>query len=127
MPQVLYSSSIYFPPKPLQKEEVQLLGGVGYFPETLPDGVSERMAFGGKTTIRYGFSNSFAVQLKGWYDFLNNVDLTRWGLILNTSVSISVLDNYTLNLRITGIKQRNIYSGKKDYYLTPSLNIGYIF
>lgn len=79
-PSLVYSPSINLPPKPLQKEEIQLLGGVGYFPETLPDRTPKRMAFGGETTIRYGFSNSFSFQMKGWYDFSDNVEKKRWGL-----------------------------------------------
>ncbi len=80
VPSLVYSPSINLPPKPLHKEQIQLLGGVGYFPETLPDRTPKKMAFGGETTIRYGFSNSFSAQVKGWYDFSNNVQEKRWGL-----------------------------------------------
>ncbi|MDZ7625501.1 MAG: hypothetical protein U5J96_13790 [Ignavibacteriaceae bacterium] len=40
--------SINLPPKPLEKDETQILGGVGYFPETRTDRVTSKMAFGGE-------------------------------------------------------------------------------
>ncbi len=79
-PSLVYSPSINLPPRPLQKDEIQLLGGVGYLPETLPDKTSAKMAFGGEATLRYGFNNTISGQIKGWYDFSDNVEQKRWGL-----------------------------------------------
>jgi hypothetical protein len=187
----------------LQKEEAQILGGVGYFPETRPDRVSGKMAFGGETTIRYAFSNYYSMQIEGWYDFSNNVDDARWGLslagmvvfndssnyrfgfmpifaaaladnsvegggcyipvtfwfnhldpinfyaaigpvvgirdisdennqwgwgiILNAGCGILFENNITLNFEFAFIKEVNEYNGNKDYFFSPSINIGYIF
>ncbi|HCY75757.1 MAG TPA: hypothetical protein DHV28_07530 [Ignavibacteriales bacterium] len=202
-PSLVYSPSINLPPKPLQKDEIQLLGGAGYLPETLPDRTAAKMAFGGEATIRYGFNNTISGQIKGWYDFSNNVEQKRWGLstasiitfndssdfrfgvmpnlamvlsdnsieggggslpftfwlnkynpfniyfgfgpivgfrdltdeanqwgwglILNTGISILLEERFTLNLEFSGIKQVNEYNGSNEYFLSPSLNIGYIF
>jgi hypothetical protein len=82
VPSLVYSPSINLPPKPLEKDETQILGGVGYFPETRPDMVTNKMAFGGEATIRYAFSNSYSMQIEGWYDFSNNIEDGRWGLSL---------------------------------------------
>jgi len=203
VPSVVYSPSINLPPKPLEKEEVQILGGVGYFPETRTDRVTSKMAFGGETTIRYGFSNSYSMQIEGWYDFSNNVEDGRWGLslagiivfndssnyrfglmpifaaafadnsiegggcyipltmwfnhldpvnfytavgpvvgirditdennqwgwgiIMNAGCGILFNNNITLNLEFAFIKQVNEYSSIRDYFFSPSINIGYIF
>ena len=203
VPSLVYSPSINLPPKPLEKEEVQILGGVGYFPETRTDRVTSKMAFGGETTIRYGFSNSYSMQIEGWYDFSNNVEDGRWGLslagiivfndssnyrfglmpifaaafadnsiegggcyipitfwfnhldpvnfytavgpvvgirditdennqwgwgiIMNAGCGILFNNNITLNLEFAFIKQVNEYSSRRDYFFSPSINIGYIF
>lgn len=203
VPSLVYSPSINLPPKPLQKEEVQILGGVGYFPESLPDKTPTKMAFGGEATIRYGFSNSYSMQMKGWYDFSDNVEAKRWGLsiasiivfndssnyrfglmpnlamvfadnsleggggslpltfwfnkydplniylglgpivglrdvtnelnqwgwgiMLNAGIGVLIENSFTLNLEFAMIKQVNEHNGKKDYFFSPSLNVGYIF
>ncbi len=203
VPSLVYSPSINLPPKPLQKDEAQILGGVGYFPETQPDRVSNKMAFGGEATLRYGFSNSYSMQIEGWYDFSSNVEESRWGLslagiiafndssnyrfglmpifaaaladnsvegggcyipvtfwfnqfdpinfyaaigpvvgirditdennqwgwgiILNAGCSILFSNNVTMNLEFAFIKQVNEYKNIQDYFLSPSINIGYIF
>ena len=79
-PSMVYSPSINLPPKPLQKEELQLLGGIGYLPETRPDKTPKKLTLGGETTLRYGFSDFYSMQIKGWYDFSKNLsDYQRWG------------------------------------------------
>lgn len=98
VPSLVYSPSINLPPKPLEKEDVQVLGGVGYFPETQPDRVDSKMSFGGETTIRYAFSNSYSMQIKGWYDFSNNGDESRWGLSLAGIVVFNDSSKYRFGL-----------------------------
>jgi hypothetical protein len=169
----------------------------------LPDRTPAKLALGGETTIRYGFSNAISGQIKGWYDFSNNVEQKRWGLsaaciivfndsndflfgimphlamvlaensivggggslpfifwfnrynplniyfgfgpivglrdisnkmnqwgwglMLNAGISLPIEDNFIINLEFAGIKQVNEYNDSKEYYFTPSLNIGYIF
>jgi hypothetical protein len=203
VPSLVYSPSINLPPKPLEKEEVHILGGVGYLPETRPDRVTSKMAFGGETTIRYGFSNSYTMQIEGWYDFSDNVEDGRWGLslagiivfndssnyrfglmpifaaafadnsiegggcyipltlwinhldpvnfytavgpvvgirditdennqwgwgiIMNAGCGILFDNSITLNLEFAFIKQVNEYNSRRDYFFSPSINIGYIF
>ncbi|MGB5287421.1 MAG: hypothetical protein WBQ32_12305 [Ignavibacteriaceae bacterium] len=98
VPSLVYSPSINLPPKPLQKEKAQILGGVGYFPETQPDRVSSKMAIGGETTIRYAFSNSYAMQIEGWYDFSSNVEDGRWGLSIASIIVFNDSSNYRFGL-----------------------------
>lgn len=203
VPSLVYSPSINLPPKPLDKDETQILGGVGYFPETRPDKVPSKMAFGGEATIRHAFAKSFSLQLESWFDFSNNVEDSRWGLslasiivfndssnyrfglmpivaaafdnnsiegggcyipialwlnhldpinfyaavgpavgirditeennqwgwgiIMNAGCGILFDNNITLNLEFSFIKQVNEFNSRSDYFLSPSLNIGYIF
>src|SRR3989337_4208604 len=98
VPSLVYSPSINLPPKPLGKDETQILGGVGYFPETRPDRVPSKMAFGGEATIRHAFSNSFSLQLEGWYDFSNNVEDGRGGLSLASNIVFNDSSNYRFGL-----------------------------
>lgn len=203
VPSLVYSPSINLPPRPLEKEDVQILGGVGYFPETQPDRVNKKMAFGGETTVRYAFGNSYSMQMEGWYDFTNNADKGRWGLslagifvlndssnyrfglmpifatviadnsvegggcyipvtlwinhldpinfyaaagpvigirdisddnnqwgwgiIINAGCGFYFYDKITMNIEFSFIKQVNEYKNIQDYFLSPSINIGYIF
>lgn len=98
VPSLVYSPSINLPPKPLEKDETQILGGVGYFPETRPDRVTSKMAFGGEATIRHAFSNSFSLQLESWYDFSNNVEDGRWGLSLASNIVFNDSSNFRFGL-----------------------------
>lgn len=50
-----------------------------------------------------------------------------WGVLLNAGTAIIFNDCLTLNLEFSGIKQVNEYEGRKDYFICPSLNIGYFF
>ena len=98
VPSLVYSPSINLPPKPLEKEEAQILGGVGYLPETQPDRVSSKIVFGGEATVRYGFSDSYSMQIEGWYDFSDNVEQGRWGLSLAGILVFNDSSNYRFGL-----------------------------
>ncbi len=202
VPSLVYSPSINLPPKPLNKNDFQILGGVVYLPETQPNRMEEKLAFGGEATFRYGFSNNYSMQFKSWYDLSNKMEEKRWGMslgsiivfndssnyrfgimpnlafaafdnsieggggyipfifwinnydpinfyiaagpvlgirditeennewgwgiILNVGSGI-IINNITLNIEFSGIKQVNEYSGKEDYFFSPSINLGYIF
>lgn len=203
VPSLVYSPSVNLPPKPLQEEEAQILAGVGYFPETQPDRVSNNMAFGGEATLRYAFSNTYTMQIESWVDFSNNTydgrwglslagiivfndssnfrfglmpifaaafadnslegggcyipvtfwfteldpinfyaatgpvvgirDITDdnnqwgWGIIMNLGCGVLFSNNITLNLEFAFIKQVNEYKHIQDYFVSPSLNLGYVF
>ena len=98
VPSLVYSPSVNLPPKPLQKEELQILGGIVYLPETRPDRVKSVKAFGGEATIRYGFTNSYAMQVKSWHDFSDNVEPKRWGLSMAGIVVLNDSSNYRVGI-----------------------------
>ena len=80
VPSLVYSPSLNLPPKPLQKGKTQILGGAALFPETRPDMVSNKLALGGESTIRFALRKNFSLQFETWFDLSNNLDQTRWGL-----------------------------------------------
>jgi len=78
-PSLVYSPSINLPPEPLKKKSVQVLGGIGFLPETRRHDVGESVALGGELTFRFGVSDYFTMQIKGWKDFSDNLDESRSG------------------------------------------------
>ncbi len=93
IPSLVYSPSINLPPKPLEKKDFQIIGGAGYFPETLPDKTPEELALCGEITFRYGFTDAFSMQLKGWHDYSDNVDEDRWGVSIGSIIMLNDSSN----------------------------------
>ncbi len=80
-----------------------------------------------------------------WYNYFKHVDFYSvvgpaagaknlnaedkqwgWGLFLNVGTAVTVGEHLTFNLELAGIKQKNEYEHVRDYFLCPSINIGYI-
>jgi len=78
-PSLVYSPSVNLPAEPLKKRSVQVLGGIGFLPETREHDVGESVALGGELTFRFGISDYFTMQFKGWKDFSDNLDESRSG------------------------------------------------
>jgi hypothetical protein len=96
-PSLVYSPSVNLPPRPLNKGQVQFLVGMGMFPEVRPHEVDNKTAIGGEATIRFALSDSFTLQAKGWLDFSNNVDFSRYGFSIS---NIIMLNDDKSSLRI---------------------------
>ncbi len=79
-PSLVYSPSVNLPPAPLSKKKIQVVGGVGWLPETRPHRIGKETAVGGEFTFRYGVSDYFTMQFKGWYDLSDNIEEKRYGL-----------------------------------------------
>lgn len=203
VPSLVYSPSLNLPSKPLSKDEVQILGGIGYLPETRPNYTEPKMVLGGEASLRFGISDRVTAQLKGWKDVSYSISEARygfsisaltmlndssdirfgifptgafllaendieggggtipfcfwyskfypisfyaafgpiigirnitednnqwgWGLLLNIGATVTIKKHFTFNLEISAIKQVSEYDGYKSYFLSPSLNVGYIF
>lgn len=50
-----------------------------------------------------------------------------WGILLNAGTAVIIKDCLTINLEFSGIRQVNEYEDRNDYFICPSLNIGYLF
>ncbi|MEE9442731.1 MAG: hypothetical protein V3V99_08695 [candidate division Zixibacteria bacterium] len=50
-----------------------------------------------------------------------------WGIITNIGTSILVKNHLTINLELSSVKQVNVYEDKRNNFLCPSVNIGYLF
>lgn len=50
-----------------------------------------------------------------------------WGVLLNGGIATLVKKHLTINLELAAVKQVNEYDDRKDYFLCPSINIGYLF
>ncbi|GEM_PF-1972710 len=80
-----------------------------------------------------------------WYNKFNHVDFYSvfgpavgakslssdtkqwgWGVFLNVRTAVTIGKHLTRNLELAGVKQKNEYENTDDYFLCPSLNIGYI-
>jgi hypothetical protein len=85
-PSLVYSPSANLPPRPLKKGQLQLLGGIGLFPEARPHDVGSKTAIGGEATFRFALSDYFTLQAKGWLDFSGNVDFSRYGFSISSIV-----------------------------------------
>jgi hypothetical protein len=83
VPSLVYSPSLNLPAKPLIEDEVQILGGVGYLPETRPDRTDPKMIVGGEASLRYGISNSVTAQIKGWKDISHSISEIRYGFSIS--------------------------------------------
>jgi len=200
---LVYSPSMNLPPQPLKQKEAQVLGGVGFFPETRPHLVEHKSAFGTEGTFRLAFCDHITLQGKYWHDLSDNLDDNRyglsfsmiaafadstslrfgliptaafasgngdfqgggggmflalwysgfspitiygtlgpafgirvtdeeeskwgWGLLINTGIAALIKKHLTINVELAGIKQENKYDHKTEYFLCPSINIGYLF
>jgi len=80
----IYSPSINLPPKPLQKGQLEVLGGFAFLPESRPQTTKSKTAFGGEATFRYAVCDHFSLQTKAWKDFSENVDASRSGISTST-------------------------------------------
>ena len=83
VPSLVYSPSLNLPAKPLTEDDVQILGGVGYLPETRPDRTDPKMILGGEASIRYGLSNSVTAQIEGWKDISYSISEVRYGFSIS--------------------------------------------
>lgn len=99
---LVYSPSLNLPPEPLKKNQVQLLGGVGYLPETRPHKTKENIAVGGEAAIRYAISDYFTFQLKGWQDFSDNLNDDRSGFSIAVIVMLNDSSDFRYALIPTG-------------------------
>jgi hypothetical protein len=83
---LVYSPSANLPPRPLKKGQVQFLSGIGLFPEARPHAVDKKTAIGGEATFRFALSDYFSLQAKGWLDFSDNVDFSRYGFSVSSII-----------------------------------------
>ncbi len=84
---VLFSPTVNLPPNPMLKEEVSLTAGGGAFPFF---GFGSDIRFATEAEAGYGFSDNFALRLKGWNDFgFLSDEATLWG----TSTSAIIMIN----------------------------------
>jgi hypothetical protein len=86
IPSLVYSPSLNLPSKPLIKDEVQILAGVGYLPETRPERTDPKMVPGGEASIRFGLSNIVSAQIKGWKDISGSFSDARYGFSISSIV-----------------------------------------
>lgn len=54
IPSLVYSPSLNLPSKPLNKDEVQILAGVGYLPETKPEKTEKKCPWVEKLQLDLG-------------------------------------------------------------------------
>ncbi len=102
-PSLVYSPSANLPPRPLKKGQLQLLGGIGMFPEARPHEVGYKTAIGGEATFRFALSDYFTLQAKGWLDFSSNVDFTRYGFSVSSIIMFNDdKSSYRLGIMPTG-------------------------
>ncbi len=102
-PSLVYSPSTNLPPRPLKKRQVQFLGGIGMFPEACPHEVDKKTAIGGEATFRYALSDYFTLQAKGWTDFSDNVDFSRWGFSVSSIIMFNDdKSSYRIGIMPTG-------------------------
>jgi hypothetical protein len=65
---LVYSPSIGLTAESLKKGEIDLNGGLILLPETRPSSIGRNTVLGGEGHISYGFTDKFALQVKGWVD-----------------------------------------------------------
>jgi hypothetical protein len=70
-PSLVYSPTLNLPSKPLEKHETRVNGGFEMLQETQPQGAHNVIAPGLTGSVAYGFTHSFALQLKGWTSLQN--------------------------------------------------------
>lgn len=81
---LVYSPSVNLPHQPLKEKEIDLQGGIGWFPETRPEELSGKQStLGLDGQIGYGFSDRFNLSIKGWVDVEGRESLIRSGYSLN--------------------------------------------
>jgi len=49
-----------------------------------------------------------------------------WGVLGNVGAAVLVKDHLSINLELSGIKQVNEYEDKNNYFVCPSVSIGYV-
>ena len=102
-PSLVYSPSANLPPRPLKKSQVQIIGGIGMFPEARPHEVDSKTAIGGEATFRFALSDHFALQAKGWLDFSSNVDFSRYGFSVSSIIMFNDdKSSYRIGIMPTG-------------------------
>jgi hypothetical protein len=102
VPSLVYSPSVNLPPRPLQKEKTQVIGGAGLFPETRPDMVPHKLAIGSEATLRHAFSDRFSLQFETWIDLSNNVEQFRWGLSSAGIIALNDSSDYRIGIMPVG-------------------------
>jgi hypothetical protein len=91
---LIYSPSLGLTKEPLKKGEIDLNGGLLLLPETRPSAVGRNTVLGGEGHIAYGFTNTFALQFKGWADL--QINRQRSGFSLAGIKTVDVTDKSTL-------------------------------
>lgn len=86
---VVYSPSVNLPPGPLEQWDVQILGGVGMFPEVRPHEKNRETAVGGETTIRLALSDRWTLQAKGWTDLSGRYIFNRSGFSVSSLIVLN--------------------------------------
>ena len=102
-PSLVYSPSANLPPRPLKKGQVQILSGIGMFPEARPHEVDNKTAIGGEATFRFALSDYITLQAKGWLDFSDNVDFSRYGFSISSIIMFNDdKSSYRIGIMPTG-------------------------
>jgi hypothetical protein len=63
---LVYSPSVGLTTKPLKQGDIDLKGAAILLPETRPSSIGVQTSLGGEAHIAYGFTDKFALQVKGW-------------------------------------------------------------
>jgi hypothetical protein len=73
------------------------------FPEARPHEVKYKTAIGGEATFRFALGDYFALQAKGWMDFSDNVDFSRYGFSVSSIIMFnSDKSSYRIGIMPTG-------------------------
>ncbi len=103
---LVYSPSIGLTTKPLKEGEIDLKGAAVLLPETRPSSIGVQATLGGEAHIAYGFTDKFALQVKGWAAVRNDIrmgyslagiqtlkETEKWRFILMPRVGIALYGN----------------------------------
>lgn len=69
-PSLVYNPAVSLPARPLVKEQGEVVGTLGFLPETRPQGSASNVHVspGGALTLRYAFSNRLTLGVSAWTD-----------------------------------------------------------
>lgn len=88
-PSLTYSPSIHLPAQPLKKRNAQAMIGIGMLVESRPQFVDKPTAQGREIILRYGVSDYFTLQFKGWKDYSSNVKGSRSGVAYSNLILLN--------------------------------------